>query len=115
MIVFNILALLLLLISQSQGGCVDGGSGGCSPPTGSKWDTWSMRESTYTYCYGGCVVDWLMDHTDELNLPLFAGVVGVDHYWTRQGVPVKKTNIYLSHLSVICITLIIFLIPVTFT
>jgi hypothetical protein len=70
-------------------GCTDGGSGGCGPPVGTKWDTWSMRASTYAYCYAGCVVDWLMDNTDELNLPLYAGVVGVDHYWTHQGVPCR--------------------------
>jgi len=82
------IALLTLLgAGFAAAGCTDGGGGGCGPPVGKKWDTWSMRASTYTYCYGGCVVDWLMENTEALGLPLYAGVVGVDHYWTHQGVP----------------------------
>ena len=47
----------------------------------------SMAASTYTYCYHGCVVDWLFNNTEHLGLNTYAGVVGVDHYWTHQGMP----------------------------
>ena len=63
---------------------------GCGPPVGKKWDTWSMRASTYTYCYQGCAVDWFMNNTDRLGLKPYAGVVGVDHYWTHQGMPCEN-------------------------
>ena len=46
-----------------------------------------MAGSTYTYCYHGCVVDWLFNNTKPLGLPEYGGVVGVDHYWTHQGMP----------------------------
>ena len=52
-------------------GCDDGGSGGCGPPVGPKWDTWSMASSTYTYCYEGCVVDWFANNTKALGLPTY--------------------------------------------
>ena len=52
-------------------GCDDGGSGGCGAPVGPKWDTWSMASSTYTYCYGGCVVDWFANNTKTLGLPTY--------------------------------------------
>eukprot|EP01063_Lacrimia_lanifica_P007479 TRINITY_DN14786_c0_g1_i1.p1 TRINITY_DN14786_c0_g1~~TRINITY_DN14786_c0_g1_i1.p1 ORF type:complete len:431 (+),score=45.98 TRINITY_DN14786_c0_g1_i1:105-1397(+) len=68
-------------------GCPGGGNAGCGPPRGERWDTWSMRASTYTYCYKGCVVDWLYEHTAALGLGEYAGVAGVDHYWTHQGLP----------------------------
>lgn len=83
------LAVLLpaLLARGVQCGCTDGGAGGCSPPVGEKWDRWDMAASTYTYCYHGCVVDWLYNNTGHLGLNKYAGVVGVDHYWTHQGMP----------------------------
>lgn len=68
-------------------GCTDGGAGGCGVPVDARWDTWSMRASTYTYCFGSCVVPWLLNNTASLGLGSFAGVVGVDHYWTHQGMP----------------------------
>ena len=78
----------ILLVSSVHAGCTDGGNGGCvGPPRGKKWDTWSMRSSTYTYCWKGCVVDWFYENTEKLNLNPYAGVVGVDHYWTHQGTP----------------------------
>ena len=45
-----------------------------------------MAGSTDTYCYQGCAVDWLFN-TKALGLNTFGGVVGVDHYWTHQGMP----------------------------
>ena len=63
---------------------------GCSAPVGAKWDRWDMAGSTYNYCYKGCHVDWLIAHKathPALKLGAYAGVVGVDHYWTGQGVP----------------------------
>lgn len=46
-----------------------------------------MATSTYTYCFHGCVVDWFLANSNRLGLAPFAGVVGVDHYWTKQGMP----------------------------
>ncbi len=51
--------------------------------------------STYTYCYErgggkGCPVDWFAEQVmsgRHQELANYAGVVGVDHYWTNQGVP----------------------------
>jgi hypothetical protein len=45
---------------------------------------WGMRASTYTYCFGQCPLEWLANNT---QLGRWAGVVGVDHYWTQQGMP----------------------------
>jgi hypothetical protein len=45
---------------------------------------WSMRGSLYTYCYIDCPLGYFDKHRD---LGVFAGVVGVDHYWTHQGMP----------------------------
>ena len=63
------------------------GKPGCGRPVGAKWDRWDMAGSTYNYCYAGCHMDWLINNTQRLNLSAYAGVVGVDHYWTGQGVP----------------------------
>ena len=52
-----------------------------------QWDNWDMAHSTYTYCFHGCPVDWLVNNSASLGLGTFAGVVGVDHYWTKQGTP----------------------------
>jgi hypothetical protein len=79
-----------------SGGDPDGGSAaaayaaakpGCSAPVGRKWDRWDMAGSTYNYCYAGCHMDWLINNSARLDLGAYAGVVGVDHYWTGQGVP----------------------------
>ena len=88
---------LLLLLCATLGtllplrchalGCSDGGDGGCSPPVGAKWDHWDMASSTYTYCFRGCPVPWLLNNTKQLGLNPYSGVVGVDHYWTMQGMP----------------------------
>ena len=43
-----------------------------------------MAESTYTYCFGHCPLKSLANQT---ALGTFGGVVGVDHYWTKQGMP----------------------------
>ena len=66
------------------GGCTGGGSGGCSTPVGDKWRRWDMAGSTYAYCYAGCPVPYLLNHSYP-----YAGLVGVDHYWTGQGVPCR--------------------------
>lgn len=76
----------MLIAPLATSGCTDGGNGGCSAPVGEKWDQWSMAASTYTYCYHGCAVDWLVNNSAVLPNP-YAGVVGVDHYWTHQGMP----------------------------
>eukprot|EP00947_MAST-08B_sp_MAST-8B-sp1_P001235 g1235.t1 len=81
------LLAFLAISSPVSAGCTDGGGGGCGPPVGAKWDTWSMRASTYTYCFSGCAVDWFYNNTESLGLAKYAGVVGVDHYWTHQGMP----------------------------
>lgn len=87
-----ILLRLIPLFAVAHAGCTDGGHGGCGPPVGEKWDTWAMAASTYTYCYQGCVVDWLYNNTAPLGLNTYAGVVGVDHYWTHQGMPCVDGN-----------------------
>jgi len=79
--------VLAFFAAPAFSGCVDGGNGGCGHPVGSKWDRWDMAGSTYTYCYQGCAVDWLFNNTKPLGLPEYGGVVGVDHYWTHQGMP----------------------------
>jgi hypothetical protein len=43
-----------------------------------------MAQSTYSYCFGTCPLDWLYNNS---ALGLWGGVVGVDHYWTHQGMP----------------------------
>lgn len=73
--------------SAASVGCTGGGSGGCSAPIGAKWDRWDMAGSTYSYCYAGCPVEWLIANSAKHSLGAFAGLVGVDHYWTGQGVP----------------------------
>lgn len=55
---------------------------GCGKPS---WPvTWAMRSSLYTYCFEKCPLAFFANHT---ALGVFAGVVGVDHYWTGQGMP----------------------------
>lgn len=67
--------------------CSGGGNAGCSPPVGDKWDRWDMAGSTYAYCYAGCHMPWFMNNSQTGAIKNYAGVVGVDHYWTGQGVP----------------------------
>jgi hypothetical protein len=43
-----------------------------------------MAGSTYAYCYAGCHMDWFVNNSAEYNLSAYAGIVGVDHYWTGQ-------------------------------
>jgi len=55
---------------------------GCSLP---QWDVrWDMAGSGYSYCWHECPMDWFANNT---HLGVFAGVVGVDHYYTNQGMP----------------------------
>ena len=50
-----------------------------------QWQSsWSMAGSLYAYCIGQCAIKWLANHTEHGR---FAGVVGIDHYWTHQGMP----------------------------
>ena len=80
---------LALLSATASAGCTDGGGGGCSPPVGAAWASWAMTDSTYTYCYNpGCPMQWLINNTASLPNP-YRGVVGVDHYFTKQGMPCK--------------------------
>jgi len=46
-----------------------------------------MATSTYAYCYKSCPVDFIIKNKQRLGLHAFGGVVGVDHYWTKQGMP----------------------------
>lgn len=45
-----------------------------------------MRASLYTYCFGSCPLDYLAQ-PNVSSLGVFAGLVGVDHYFTHQGMP----------------------------
>jgi len=63
--------------------CPDHPSSGCTGPP--KWPIrWDMAGSGYIYCYQTCPVEWLANNR---NLGVYAGMVGVDHYWTKQGMP----------------------------
>ena len=65
--------------------CPSPTSKGCGKPSGANWPvTWAMRQSLYTYCFEHCPLDFFANHT---ALGVFGGVVGVDHYWTHQGMP----------------------------
>lgn len=55
-------------------------TGGCGAP---KWaPRYGQRYSTYSYCFERCQVPWFLNNTDPGR---FAGLVGIDHYWTHQG------------------------------
>jgi hypothetical protein len=43
-----------------------------------------MRDSLYSYCFFHCPLDALFT---SRQFGLFGGVVGVDHYYTHQGMP----------------------------
>lgn len=50
-----------------------------------RWNaSWAMRESSYSYCYGHCPLNSLLKNS---QYGLWGGVVGVDHYYTHQGMP----------------------------
>jgi hypothetical protein len=78
-------AACFLLLTGSQAiptQCPDPTSKGCAKPN---WPpVWAMRQSLYAYCYQHCPLDFFANHT---QLGVFGGVVGVDHYWTQQGMP----------------------------
>lgn len=81
MVRYCILVGVPALASQHHG-CDGGGNKGCSAP---QWEPrWSMAESTYAYCFNNCPLPWLANHTD---LGVYGGVVGYDHYYTKQGMP----------------------------
>lgn len=46
-----------------------------------------MAGSTYAYCFRGCPMNTIIQNRTRLGLQGFAGVVGVDHYYTKQGMP----------------------------
>jgi hypothetical protein len=71
-------------VASTPVGCSGGGKDGCSTPVGAKWDRWDMAGSTYAYCYAGCHMEWFVNNSAEHNLSAYAGIVGVDHYWTGQ-------------------------------
>ena len=81
------LPLLLSTASSSLRTRSPRNADGCTAPLGAKWDRWDMAGSTYNYCYKGCHLPWFMANKARFNLSAYAGVVGVDHYWTGQGVP----------------------------
>eukprot|EP00051_Salpingoeca_urceolata_P035054 m.27944 g.27944 ORF g.27944 m.27944 type:complete len:401 (-) comp8677_c0_seq1:65-1267(-) len=86
----SVLSALLLsavaaaTLSRDVRQCPDETRAGCSPP---KWaPRWDTASSSYVYCFRKCPLSWLANHTE---IGLFGGVVGVDHYWTHQGMPCK--------------------------
>ena len=85
MLLFAVICCYTPLITALSG-CTGGGSLGCSSPVGAKWDRWDMAGSTYSYCYAGCHMPFFLNRSTT-GLGAYAGVVGVDHYWTGQGVP----------------------------
>lgn len=67
---------------RDVGSALSTGPGCTRPPN---WPVrWDMASSTYMYCFRSCQLDWLSNNT---KLGLWGGVVGVDHYWTNQGMP----------------------------
>ena len=72
----RILALLLFavrIVAQCTG-----------PPS---WaPQWSIASSLYTYCFGSCPLAYLA-LSNVTAIGHFAGLVGVDHYYTHQGMP----------------------------
>lgn len=75
-------ALLCAAPAQAVVQCAYHTTAGCSLP---RWAfSWSMAGSTYTYCFNACPLDWLANNT---QLGRWAGVAGIDHYWTKQGMP----------------------------
>ena len=81
----RILATLLISLqaaAQKPTDCSSPSSKNCAIPS---WPVyWSMRQSLYTYCFGNCPLAYFANNT---HLGVFGGVVGVDHYYTKQGMP----------------------------
>ena len=79
-----LLALVLLPAAPVAGweDCSSENLRNCSLP---RWGvSWDMASSLYVYCFGHCPLASLANQT---HLGNFSGVVGVDHYWTKQGMP----------------------------
>ena len=90
---FNALFLLNIAPSISIQ-CAYPSAKGCGIPT---WKiSYAMRNSLYTYCYETCPLAFLSQHKD---LGVFGGVVGVDHYWTQQGMPCINGREFKQHYS----------------
>lgn len=71
------LALLALASARCSAQCI-------GPPA---WPPhWSMASSLYTYCFGSCPLQYLA-LPNVTALGNFSGLVGVDHYFTQQGMP----------------------------
>ena len=76
------LAVLTHVTSGFPTQCPSPTSKGCGVPS---WPvSYAMRSSLYTYCYETCPLAFFSQHKD---VGVFGGVVGVDHYWTKQGMP----------------------------
>lgn len=83
---FLLLPLLVFLSSAYDAiavtQCPDETTAGCTSPP---WNvSYAMRLSTYTYCFGECPVPWLIQNSQP---GVYGGVIGVDHYYTHQGMP----------------------------
>jgi len=75
-----------LSVSAAVVQCPDHKDDGCIPP---HWDVrWDMAGSGYIYCYETCPIEWLYNHSSIYGV--YGGVLGVDHYWTHQGMPCIK-------------------------
>ncbi len=64
---------------------VAGAAAQCTGPP--RWTpSYAMRASLYTYCFGSCPLSYLaLPNVSAIGR--FAGLVGVDHYFTKQGMP----------------------------
>jgi hypothetical protein len=79
-----LIGVLTIVVTEQVVQCPNHPKTGCSPP---KWDVrWDMAGSGYVYCFGTCPLPWLANHT-ELGTKNFGAIVGVDHYYTHQGMP----------------------------
>lgn len=77
-----LVALVLLPAVAGWEDCSSENLRNCSLP---RWGvSWDMASSLYVYCFGHCPLASLANQT---HLGNFSGVVGVDHYWTKQGMP----------------------------
>jgi hypothetical protein len=82
MLLFLALAAVASVAAQKPRDCSSPTSAGCRKPD---WPvSYAMRASLYTYCYEHCPLAFFANNT---HLGTFAGVVGVDHYHTQQGMP----------------------------
>ena len=90
------LPLLLIGLTRAAAPAADPSNGTCPkpatppPPDNSacslpRWNvSWAMRDSSYAYCFFHCPLDSLFKNNQS---GLWGGVVGVDHYFTHQGMP----------------------------